>query len=397
VTEKRSRIHGRHLSPEEVAELQSLFPLMTPTEAARKFGCNERTAYKHYARWKRALGEVPDLHRIIRGYSPEHDMTREVPEPFVVRGVSTYYNRDGEPTGQWVKSVLRDDAATAVIREFTEWLATEGVKGLAPLTDPPRLVDDDLLTLYAVADMHLGLYAWAPEAGEDFDLAKAEEVLCGAVDRLVSSAPPSGRGLLLNLGDFTHTDDSRNETPSGKNRLDVDTRFPKVMQVGLRALVHCVRRLLEKHAEVDVWMVAGNHDPHVSYMLALALDAFFDADPRVTVDLSPGQYKYMEFGQNLIASHHGHLAKSAQLPLIMAADQPEAWGRTKHRRFWCGHVHHDEVKEYPGVTVEYVRTLAAKDAWATGAGFRSGRDMKAITHHREWGEIQRTRCDVAML
>ena len=43
-----------------------------------------------------------------RGFSPEHDYTRTVPEPFVVRGVSSYYNKDGLLAGQWVKSKLDD-------------------------------------------------------------------------------------------------------------------------------------------------------------------------------------------------------------------------------------------------------------------------------------------------
>jgi hypothetical protein len=40
------------------------------------------------------------------GYSPEHDMTRTVPDPFIVKGVSTYYNKEGKASGQWVKSTL---------------------------------------------------------------------------------------------------------------------------------------------------------------------------------------------------------------------------------------------------------------------------------------------------
>jgi hypothetical protein len=39
-----------------------------------------------------------------QGYSPAHDMTRTVPEGFKVRGVSTYYDKEGKVRGQWVKS-----------------------------------------------------------------------------------------------------------------------------------------------------------------------------------------------------------------------------------------------------------------------------------------------------
>ena len=32
----------------------------------------------------------------LSGFSPEHDMTKVVPSPFVVKGISTYYNKDGK-------------------------------------------------------------------------------------------------------------------------------------------------------------------------------------------------------------------------------------------------------------------------------------------------------------
>ncbi len=81
----------------------------------------------------------------------------------------------------------------------------------------------------------------------------------------------------------------------------------------------------------------------------------------------------------------------------MACDRAEDWGQTKHRHWLCGHVHHSSVTEFPGVTVETFRTLAAADAYAAGHGYRAGRDMRAIVFHREHGEVERHRCDVGMI
>jgi hypothetical protein len=81
----------------------------------------------------------------------------------------------------------------------------------------------------------------------------------------------------------------------------------------------------------------------------------------------------------------------------MAADEPEAWGRTKHRYCYLGHVHHHDSKEYAGGIVEYFRTLATRDAWHTAQGYRAGRDMCLIVHHKEFGEIERHRVDVGSL
>ena len=41
-----------------------------------------------------------------QGYSPEHDMVRTVPETFKIKVVCRpYYNEDGKPVSQWVKSM----------------------------------------------------------------------------------------------------------------------------------------------------------------------------------------------------------------------------------------------------------------------------------------------------
>lgn len=332
----------------------------------------------------------------MQGFAPEHDMSVTVPEPYVVRGTSTLYGEDGKPKLQWVKTRLDESKAREAIEEWVGWLV-EDAKGLAPAITPPEFVNEDLLTVYPMGDPHFGMYAWKPEAGDDFDLDIAERLTYAAIDRLVASAPPSKHALILELGDFFHADDNSAATPKSGNRLDVDTRWARVMQVGLRAMVYVIKRSLEKHELVTVRIVSGNHDPHSSFALALGLDAYFTNEPRVTIDLDPNVFWYFKFGQVLIGSTHGDTCKTDKLPAIMACDRAEDWGKTKFRYYYHGHIHHDSVKELPGCMVESFRTLAAKDAWHNGAGYRSGRDMRCIVHHKDFGEIERHRCDVAML
>ena len=248
-----------------------------------------------------------------------------------------------------------------------------------------------------MGDPHFGMYAWAEEAGDDFDTAIAEKLTTGAVDRLVAAAPPANTALFIPLGDVLHADDSRNRTPVSGNTLDVDTRHQKVMLVALRALKHAIYRLLEKHQKVIVRIVRGNHDPHAAFAIALALSEFFSNNERVTVDLSPALFWYHRFGKVLIGITHGDTARQSDLLGIMATDKSEDWGQTKFRYYYHGHLHQAGVKEEKGLLIEWFRTLAARDAWATGAGYRSGRDMFCIVHHKEFGEVERHRCDVAMI
>jgi hypothetical protein len=331
----------------------------------------------------------------LAGYSPEHDMTKPVPDGFMVKGISTYYDEDGKPRGQWVKSTVDREKTEQLLREFALTLSQD-VKGLAPITEAPKLSDDDLMCLYPMGDPHFGMHAWWQDAGEDFDLGIAERLTCGAIDRLVQSAPAAHTALLLNLGDMFHADNQKNVTASG-HQLDVDGRWAKVQKVGLMAMIHCIKRLLEKHQQVIFRINRGNHDGHSSYALSLMISCYFHNEPRVTVDLSPSTVWYYQFGKSLIGSTHGDTIKGADMVAIMAADKPKEWGETVHRYWYVGHVHHQDCKEYRGGVVEYFRTLAARDAWHAGQGYRAGRDMRLIVLHKEFGEIERHRCDVAMI
>lgn len=357
-----------------------------------------RKAAKALSVAKSAVQE--SMHRLrsaaaLRGYAPGNSMTRTVPDGFKLARISTNYKADGSLGQQWVIGEPDRARQAEILREFAAALA-EDVKGLAPLMPPPAAADKDLMCVYPMGDPHFGMHAWWQDAGEDFDLKKAEALTCGAVDRLVASAPPAQTALLLNLGDMFHADNQKNQSQSG-HQLDVDGRWAKVQRVGLQAMIHCIRRMLEKHSRVIVRVNRGNHDGHSSYALSLMLSCYFQNEPRVEVDLSPATMWYFQFGKVLIGSTHGDTIKGPDMIPVMAADRPAEWGATAHRYVYVGHVHHQDVKEYRGGIVEYFRTLAARDAWHAGQGYRAGRDMRLIVLHREHGEVERHRCDVAML
>jgi hypothetical protein len=360
------------------------------TKAAKMAGCAKETMQR-FARKQWALTN-DNAHVGGISASPERDGGGA----YVVKGVSTYFDKDGNQAGQWVKTRIDDQMREQLVREFVSAMA-EPLRGMSPLMAAPAGTDDDLLVVYPMGDPHFGMFSWAAETGDDFDLVEAERVTCAAIDRLVATAPNASEATLLNLGDFYHADDSRNVTPGHGKGLVVDTRYSKVMRVGAKAMRWCVLRLLEKHEHVRVRNVRGNHDPHAAFALAMALDAYFENNPRVTVDMSPASHSFQRFGKVLLGECHGDMTKPADLPGVMMNDARE---HISHTTFWhwhCGHVHHDSVKEFQSVVVETHRTLATKDAWHAAKGYRSGRTMKAITYHREFGEVHRSTCDVAML
>jgi predicted phosphodiesterase len=332
----------------------------------------------------------------LSGHAPDYDMIHRIPAPYRGKGVTTQYDRNGKVTQQWVKTELDKEQTSKAIEEWVHWL-TKRAKGKSPLVKPPKTFDEDLMCVYPMGDPHFGMHAWAREAGEDFNLHTAELVTTTAIDRLVASAPNSKVGVIINLGDFFHTDNEENRTERSNNALDVSGRWTEIMQVGLRAMIWCIERALEKHETVIVRNVRGNHDKRSAFALSLALDMYYKNNPRVHISLSPAAFWYFQFGKVLIGATHGDTTKIDNLPGIMYSDCRRLISEVDYMYFYQGHLHHDKVQEKDGVTCEVFRTLAGSDAWHFGSGYRSGQDMRCLVHHKEYGEVERHRCDIKMV
>ena len=314
-----------------------------------------------------------------------------LPEGHVIKGVSALLDQDGRVTQQWVKT-----KTDSVIPDLTAALkaAFADHAGGAKLVKPHKATDADLLSVYPIADQHVGLLSWGKETGEDYDLKIGCERLRSCMVRLVGQSPPSKQAIILNLGDFQHTDNSTNATPRGGNLLDVDSRYFKILQAGVQLMMDCIDTALQKHETVLVRNLAGNHDPHAAIALTIALGAFYSKNDRVTVSDDPSDFFYHRFGQTLIGATHGHKSKPDKMAMDMAVRCREDWGNTAYHWMMFGNVHHETAKECGDVRVESFQTLVAKDAYAAGAGYNAGQSLQSITLHRDLGEVGRHRINV---
>lgn len=387
---------SQHYNPED---LRNLIPFATTPvqklyiEAVIEHGSSRNAARALGLKSNSSIVHALQRVRIAaanRGYAPEYDATHPVPDGQRVKGQSSYYGADGKLKGQWVKSETDRDRREQMFMDAVRGLAGE-FAGLAPHIKAPKRTQDDLLAVYPMGDPHVGMYSYARETGADFDVVIAEQQLVHAADRLVNAAPDASQALVLSLGDFYHADNSDNRSVNHGHSFDVDTRWTKVMEVGIRTLRRIVERALEKHKHVTVRCMPGNHDPHMSPMLGLCLSMFYEGNPRVTVDVEPVYYWFHRFGSVLIGSTHGDKCKPEALPAIMADEVPSDWGATQHRYWYTGHIHTRNVAEYRGVMWESFRTLAPRDSWHSQQGYKAGRDMYCIVHHRDEGEVERHR------
>ena len=322
-----------------------------------------------------------------RGYAPDNDMTKVVPDGFKVKGVSTYYNAEGKPSGQWVKSSADEQRRIELIKEAFVAMADELPRVEPSVSQSVHI--DSLCNLYVMTDCHVGMLAWHKEGGHDWDLKIAEKTLTGCFEQMVKSSPPASTGFVCQLGDWLHFDGMAAVTPSSGHNLDADGRFSKIVQASIRILRRLVDFALVHHHIVIVLMAEGNHDLVSSIWLRSMFKALYENDPRVYVIDSELPYYVYKHGEIMLAFHHGHLNKNDRLPLLFAAQFPQEWGVTKKRYAHTGHRHHVEEKEHSGMTVVQHPTLAARDAYAARGGWLAERQVSAITYHKTYGQVSK--------
>lgn len=357
----------------------------SPAKFARAVDKDERTTRRWLNEYAVKLGlAADDQQAALHGMAPDADMVHPVPAPFVVKGVSTYYDKEGNPAGQWVKTQLDQAQAHAAMLAAVEALAV-ALPRAKPAPRPRRTLGK-LCTLYTLTDCHVGMRAWAPETGADWDLDIAEQTLTAAIDFLIEASPPAATGIVNQLGDWLHFDSLAPITPTSGHLLDADSRYSKVVAVATRILRRVIDAALKKHRRVIVVMAEGNHDMASSVWLRHLFSLLYEHEPRVAVIDSELPYYVHVHGQTLLAFHHGHLKKNSELPLLVAAQYSREWGATTKRYCHTGHRHHVEEKEHSGMTVVQHATIAARDAYAARGGWIAERKIKAITYHAEFGE-----------
>jgi hypothetical protein len=298
-------------------------------------------------------------------------------------GESALVDADGNVIVKWHKTkqgqLNPEDISARVQKAFEEWTPKK------PTIYAPLDVRHDMLTAYIATDWHVGLMAWGKETGNPWSLDIARDKIDAANTELVDQTPPSKEALLIGLGDLIHTDGMKALTPGSGNMLDVDSRFQKMVGVCVELLANQVERLLTKHDTLKVELKNGNHDPAATVALRFALWGMFRNYDRIEVDISPNAYFWHEFGRNLIGGTHGDKAKRDDLPLVMATECREAWGRTKTQHVFTGHIHHDTLKEIGGVHVWSHRAPVAKDAFHHAEGYLSGQSVVAHNFHADRG------------
>lgn len=348
----------------------------SPRKAAKEIGCGKTTIYDCIKRVK--------INAAKNGFSPDNDMTHISAPGFSVNGVSTLYNSDGNLKCQWVKTNKDKDRYEEQFNDFIEGLC-EGIKGKSKTTkEPEKEYDSDLMSAIIIGDAHIGMIAYSEETKRsDFDTDIAVQDIRDAVDNLVDRSPNSETGVLVDVGDLHHSNNSKQMT-GNETGLEADTRQFRVLKMSGMVIRYSVNKMLKKFKKVRIVISKGNHNPEPAIALCIMLQFFYENNSRVEVLDTVGHFHYLTHGDWLIGVNHGDKVKSANLVSMMARDHP-GWSAAKFRLWLVGHIHHERAVEIGGCVVRSFNTLAPRDAWHTLMGYGASQSMSLLTFHKTKG------------
>jgi hypothetical protein len=324
-------------------------------------------------------------------------MTHPVPATHVVKGVSTFYDENGVAIRQWVKSDLKKQDQEAALQAFAEGLIEELPK-YTPKPYTPAKDAVEALTAYVIGDAHIGMKVTKERNGDsDWNLEIAERVTVGAIESLIKASGGSDVGLMLDLGDFGHSDNLANTTSSGQNHMDMDGDYGDSVAAQVRIYRRSIDLLLKSHNKVILMQVRGNHNSSTSRCMNIMLQAFYELEPRVEVLDNAHKFQHITYGNNLLVTHHGDRMKPQRGFEYTARSLSKEWGQCEHKHLLMGHIHHSTSVEIGGMLCETFQALPAGDAWHSDSGYGAKRTMSAVVYDKQHGEIQRHKIGIGQL
>lgn len=309
-------------------------------------------------------------------------------EEMDVRSTSTLYNRDGEIVSKWVKKDSSKNHIKKIVNDYIKEFSKKLPK-YEPIVNNIKLEYEEKLAIYPIVDAHIGMLSWQPETGCNYDTKTADEIIRNIVSRMMDRTPSCEECLICNLGDFLHVDNQVYQTERSGNTLDVDGRYFKILNVGIKLMRYMIEYALIKHKHVTVINCPGNHDDLGSLWLSAALSHIYENEDDITILSSCAPRQYYRYGNVLIGCTHGNNINLKDLPLTMATEMSEDWGSCKYRYFYTGHLHHDRIADCSGCKVETFRAICTKDAYANSKGYLTDRDLKCIIIDPNEGECER--------
>jgi len=264
---------------------------------------------------------------------------------------------------------------------------------------PMRAAHEPYAAVIGLSDWHYNMRAGA-ESRTPYDCDTAVACLDRSLARIIAELEMRGRPerIILHLaGDNEHTELHARATSKGTPQVcEKDPRIAH--EEAIRLLWVRLILPLGGLAPVDAYLTPGNHGEGAEAATGAALRILAEqTDGRVSVTWAVKRRLYASYGACGFQFDHGHRMKPTKLRELFAQEEAELWGRSRLRRCYQGHLHHDHTKDTGGAIWVLWPSLSGSCGWAEGAGHTGaerrmdchlfspeGYEIARVLGHAEW-------------
>lgn len=270
----------------------------------------------------------------------------------------------------------------------------------APKYSVPKIKIKESKKPYSIVisptDFHWGKYA-PKYSGDSYNRVVAKERLFKSTEKLINRVHFRGKPDKIFLaigGDGLHIDNQGRSTTRGTLQ-DVDGT-PTELASSYVQLCREYIDYLSQVADVEVFIVPGNHDYYTSTLLREAIKGWYNKSENVKVFDSLNPRQSVLYGNSLITFMHGDEGQVKDYPAIIASESSTEWGASKWRFIFTGHLHTErELPTFGNVTVYRMPSLAGTDDWHFRKGYKSRKALIAYILDLKEGVIASEICPIS--
>ena len=230
----------------------------------------------------------------------------------------------------------------------------------------------DTVAVVSIPDFHIGR-----DKNEENNVSKFLDTLGKLIEK--SSHHFIGEVVFVIGNDYFNSDFDY-KTTKGTPQFDYQN-WKETWTTGRDILISAVGLLKILECKITIINVPGNHDDHRMFYLGDYVQGYYRNDNQVVVDNSDRLIKAFKYGDVLLAFEHGEFRRE-EYESILANEFPELWGSSKYREFLCGHLHAETVKEFRGLKLRHLPSLANESEWEKKQGYKHKKEAQLLIYSK---------------
>lgn len=257
------------------------------------------------------------------------------------------------------------------IKKFREELIKD-IPSVKSKFTPKVRTNYDTLAVISIPDFHIGR-----EKNQDHNSIIFMGIL---EDLLIKSSHHYINNIVFVIGNDYFNSDFDYKTTKGTPQFDYQNWRETWVQ-GRNILIRAIEMLKNKKCPIHIINVPGNHDSNRMFMLGDYIEGYYKNDDQISVDNSDNLIKIHKYGDVLLAFEHGEFRQS-EYESILASNYPREWGDTFYREFLCGHLHAETVKEFRGLKLRHLPSLAKESDWEKKQGYIHNKEAQMLVYSK---------------